>query len=108
MKFKNYLEQIEHLTINRVLFNKIVEVNGFWEEFYDCIEMDFLPHVNIEEDEEIFEEVYQYYAVSISGPYTKEHVNAGIVYIDSLDLYVLCVCHCGLAWDYVSPANYIK
>lgn len=109
MEFKNYLEQIEHLTTNRVLFNNIVEVAGFWEDFHDSIELEFLPHLNIEEDEELpFNNVMQYFVVSLSGMYSQEHINAGIVYIDSLDLYVLCVEHVGTAWDYVRPANYIK
>lgn len=108
MEFKNYLEQIEHLTTNRVLFNNIVEVDGFQEDFYESLEMEYLPHLDEENFEELFEEIFQYYIVSLSGSYTQEHVNAGIVYIDSLDVYVLCVCHFGTAWDYVSPVNFIK
>lgn len=111
MEFKNYLEQIEHLTINRILFNNIVEVEGFPEDFYESLEMEFLPHLDEEDFEELFEEfgeIYQYYIVSILGSYTKEHANAGIVYIKSLDVYILCVCHAGTAWEYVSPVNYIK
>ena len=108
MKFKNYLEQIEHLTTNRVLFNNIVEVEGFHEEFYESLEMNYRPHLSEEEFEELFEEVFQYFVVSLSGSYTQEHVNAGIVFIESLNVYVLCVCHFGTAWEYVSPVNYIK
>ena len=52
---------------------------------------------------EVEREIYQYYLINYNDAcrlrdYTKELV----LYNEDLDLYVLCVCHWGTSWDYVS------
>lgn len=62
-----------------------------------------------EEDEDgyVYEvEVYQYYIISSYDADTlKDYTNELVIYYEELDLYLLCVTHCGTAWNYV-PSNW--
>ena len=53
-----------------------------------------------EQDEQ--PEIYQYYIISDSGYNTlKYHTNEIVYYIETLDIYVWGVTHCGTSWNYV-------
>lgn len=59
-----------------------------------------------EDYEEIYEDVYQYFMIdSAAAERFATYTNELIIYNDDLDLYLLCITHCGTGWDYV-PANW--
>lgn len=53
-----------------------------------------------------YAEVYQYYIISsLDAERLATYTNELVIYNSDLDLYLLCVCHFGTAWDRV-PANW--
>jgi predicted CopG family antitoxin len=111
-----------------VLCNNLVNLDGFYESFYEshtCDAQDAERELETLKEgskrfNEIIEEygenpaceceVYQWYVISISGDdveYYNETFGLDIFYFETLDVYVLPVFHFGTAWDYV-PLNPIK
>ena len=56
--------------------------------------------------EERYFDIYQYFIIDSTGAERlKEYTNEIVLYNEDLDLYLLCVCHFGTAWNGV-PANW--
>lgn len=98
----------ERITNNAplVLMNNIVEVDT---SVYDNVIIGSL----YDEEEDEYEEVYQWYATSLSNfdidyirnNYEDEFI---ITYSDLLDTYFLAVTHWGTSWDYVDTGIKIE
>ena len=108
----SYRRLIKRYVENMVLCNNIAQDDCFNEEFYEALAeaFSYLPEeVQEEYNNDCFEyyeglEVYQYYITDMSdyeAEALRELNNELIVYSNSLDCYVLCVCHWGTSWDYV-------
>ena len=75
----------------------------------EIVEKDFSVYENVHfplEDEETGEmtEIYQWFLTDCSESdvkYLEETFGLLFSYSDLLDLYILCVPHCGTSWDYV-------
>lgn len=95
----NYATAVHWLDMNLIMCNNIGEVDpSIWDN------MRFSLH---EEDEDGYEhetEIFQYFLTSASDgdvEWLEKHFGLLFTYSDLLDLYVLCVDHCGTGWDYV-------
>lgn len=118
-KRTTFADMIDFCCDNCLLSNEIVpelEKSGFYFDFYcgDLVEYyDENGNIITEEEaaesenaETYYKEIYQYYIISERdaerlADYTREIV----LYNERLDLYILCVTHCGTAWNGI-PANW--
>lgn len=118
-KRKSYADMIDFCCDNCLLNNEIVpelEKSGFYFDFY-CGDLvayyDENGNIITEEDAAenenfaiYYNEIYQYYIISDSdAERLADYTNEIVLYNERLDLYILCVTHCGTAWSGV-PANW--
>ena len=101
-----YSEIADKLDNNLILCNNIPEVDGCIYEnmvYGDCWEKCFKKQEEAGVDVE-YPEIYQYYLLDCQEHQIKdlqEHYPELIYsYSEVLDLFVLCVPHCGTSWDY--------
>lgn len=78
----------------------------------DCETLDDIKEALSEELQEVLdhEDIYQYYLTACTGfdvEYNEKQLNNALffVYNEKLDLYVLCVTHCGTPWNSVHGAT---
>ena len=85
-----------------ILCNNITEIDpNFYEDNNDVFTKG-LDDEQIENGE--YNEFYQFYLTDMSNgdkEWLENHFDLHIGYSNLLDMYVLCVPHCGTAWDYV-------
>lgn len=55
----------------------------------------------LEEEQDYYPEIYQYYIVSDNGARLLEEINEIVFYNEELDMYVWGVTHFGTSWSYV-------
>lgn len=103
-----YGEIVEKLDNNLILCNNIIEIDesiidnmtygDYWQEDFKQQEKE--GEENIQQPE-----IYQYFLLNCKEYQIKnlqEHYPELIYsYSELLDLFVLCVPHCGTSWDYV-------
>lgn len=88
----NY-SQIFPFDENIILCNKIINVPDFW---------DGIENGELEDEDGNYYDVFQYFIIdSRTAKNLKEHTDELVFYVESLDLYILGVTHCGTSWDYV-------
>lgn len=116
---KTYAQMVNFCADDMILNNNIALAHSEFE-VYSGQELEYLDgdgnyisreeyeelQANDEECEERYAEVYQYYIISESGAKRfAAYTNELLIYNEELDLYMLCVCHWGTAWDCV-PSNW--
>lgn len=94
--FTTYRIATHWLRNSFILCNEIAEDESIWE---NC-------RFNLYEDEEETQpvDIYQYYLTDASESdveYLEKTFGLKFSYSNKLDLFVLCVDHCGTGWDYV-------
>lgn len=118
-KRATYSDMIDFCCDNCILNNEIVselETADFYFDFYcgDLVEYydENGKEITEEEAEEnensetYYKEIYQYYIISEhDAERLADYTNEIVLYNKRLDLYILCVTHCGTAWNCV-PANW--
>lgn len=118
-KRTTYAEMIDFCCENCLLNNEIVpelEKSGFYfNNFCGSIERFFNENGDeITEDEFNesenayihYDDVYQYYIISErDAERLADFTNEVVIFSEELDLYILCVTHCGTAWSGV-PSNW--
>lgn len=103
------------LILNNTIEGKALEM-GFYPETYcgrqtyyvdgDGNEITEDEYYEREDGQEVFEDVFQYFIINEqSAERFKEYTNELVIYIEELDIFLLCVTHFGTSWDYV-PANW--
>lgn len=89
---------LDYLTLSkivgdRILNNSIIPYIGFYE--WEVVN-------RVEENEEGYYEIYQYYIISDSGAeFLQECTDELVYYHEDLDMYVWGIDHFGTSWDYV-------
>lgn len=83
-----------------------VLVNDITKLFYGTINGEYIEpeQVNgfIDESEEYYPEIFQYYIVSDAGAELLQHyTNDPVYYLPVIDCYIWGVTHFGTSWDYV-------
>lgn len=118
-KYKSYAEMISFCCENCLLNNEIVpelEKSGFYFDIFcgDLVEYhdengNIITEEEAEESENsgiYYKEIYQYYIISArDAERLADYTDEIVMYNERLDLYILCVTHCGTAWSGV-PANW--
>jgi len=103
--------QIFYPNSSLILCNNIVNVDGFWDGVENG---DLWTYYDEDGNECSYEDavdtdpvdVYQWFIIDNgTAEYLKDHTDEIVVYVESLDIYVLGVTHFGTAWDYV-PATF--
>lgn len=116
---KSYADMIDFCCDSCLLNNEIVpelEKSGFSFDFYcgDSVEYyDENGNIITEEEaaenensETYYKEIYQYYIISDrDAKRLADYTDEIVLYNEQLDLYILCVTHCGTAWSGV-PATW--
>lgn len=107
-----YKNAIDWLGGDLILCNNIGEVD---ESIYENFRFSFNDEEDEDDGKEKCGEIFQWYLTSFSEDSVKwlEKTFEGMffTYSNKLDLYVLCVDHCGTSWDYVPckvKTNYVK
>ena len=117
-KRTTYADMIGFCCDNCLLNNEIVpelEKSGFYFDLYcgDLVEYyDGNGNIITEEEadesenaETYYKEIYQYYIISErDAERLADYTNEIVLYNEQLDLYILCVTHCGTAWNGVPAA----
>ena len=88
-KIEEIREQIEELMLE--------DADGYREKIEDLgakIE-------ELEDEQDYYHEIYQYYIVSDRGAELLKEINEIVFYNEELDMYVWGVTHFGTSWDYV-------
>lgn len=116
---KSYLDMIDFCCDSCLLNNGIVpelEKSGFCFDFY-CGSLEKYVDENDNEitEEEYYEsesahiyydQIFQYYIISErDAERLADFTSEVVIFNEELDLYILCVTHCGTAWSGV-PANW--
>ena len=120
-KRTNYRELIKFCCDDMILNNYLIEElakSGIYVDFYCGTDSYYIDNngneitqaqahkMDYNEYSEQYKDIYQYYIIdSNSADRLAEYTNEIVMYNDNLDLYFLCVTHCGTNWDYV-PANW--
>lgn len=92
----NYKTAVNWLNGSLILCNDIVNIDN------SVLENCRFEYYNEETDE--YKEIYQYFLTSYTLDdvrFLEQHFNLLFSYSETLDLYILCVDHCGTSWDYV-------
>lgn len=92
----NYRVATQWLNNSYILCNEIIE-----KDFSVCENVRFSVY---DEETEECAEIYQWFLSDCSESdvkYLEETFGLLFSYSDLLDLYILCVPHCGTSWDYV-------
>jgi hypothetical protein len=83
--------------VDELLFDNIE--NGSFTTYYDA-DGNETDEENAVDQSEV--DIFQYYLIDAgTAERLKDHTDEIIFFSDKLDLYVLCVTHCGTSWDYV-------
>ena len=94
----NYKDMVKFCADSMILNNQIIpelQAKGFYFDFYCGSDYD--------EEEDCYIDIYQYFIIDFSAAERfAEYTNEIVMYNDDLDLYILCVTHCGTGWDYVA------
>lgn len=92
-KRTTYAEMIDFCCDNCILNNDIIDKlsqNGY---YFNVFCGDYYTE----------REVYQYYLINYNDARRlSNYTNELVIYNEELELYILCVCHWGTSWDYVS------
>lgn len=119
-KRTTYAEMIDFCCDDYILNNDIIEKLSQNDYYFDVFCGDYYEHYDengreitndeynnlVDNNVECFErerEIYQYYLINYNDACRlSDYTNELVLYNEELDLYVLCVCHWGTSWDYVS------
>lgn len=98
---KSYKDMVKFCADSMILNNQIIpelQAKGFYFDFFCGSDYD--------EENDCCIDIYQYFIIDYSAAERfAEYTNEIVMYNENLDLYILCVTHCGTGWDYV-PANW--
>lgn len=96
-----YAEMIDFCADSLILNNCIVETLAANNIYFD----DYCGSC-YDEDSDEYNEIYQYFIIDSSAAERfAEYTNEYIIYNDDIDMYLLCVMHCGTPWS-GCPANW--
>ena len=97
----SYKKMVEFCADSMILNNDIIPALQA-KDFY----FDFFCGSDYDEEEDCYIDIFQYFIIDYSAAERfAEYTNEIVMYNEELDLYILCVTHCGTGWDYV-PANW--
>lgn len=102
----NYI--VEELS-KKDLFSEVYcgsEISYYDSEGNEITEKEYYEMEDTSNCEDVWDDIYQYYIISESdAERLSQYTNELVIYYEELDLYILCVKHCGTSWDGV-PANW--
>lgn len=96
--FVDNSEKIEELENKLQEFDFYSMLSEEEQEEYNKIEEEIKE---LENEQEEYVEIYQYYIVDDNGAELLQEINEIVFYCEELDLYIWGVTHWGTSWDYV-------
>ena len=121
---KTYLDMVKYCTDNNYMLNNALydalskeyefdiycgTDRTYWDKDGNQIEdeNEAIDRMNNGEPiDEIWDDIYQFFIIDEnSAEFFARYTNELVFYNEDLNLYFLCVCHWGTAWDYV-PSNW--